>query len=153
MHTNLRFYCDVERIEVVWMTPPCCLPTCFPFFLPPVFTTHSSSSSIYTIYESSDPKGEMLHSVDYFHLVFPWEAFFNPPPLLIYFTFWAFCPPLTWTWEFNSSLCGCDVYESFVVWWRGRIWTLDRFTVTSALVTVRAAHFTSSTLFWKHSDL
>lgn len=71
---KVRFYCDAASIEVVWMTPPCCLPTSsFPFFLSSVFTTHSSSSSIHTIYESSDPKGEMLHSVDYFHLVFPHE--------------------------------------------------------------------------------
>lgn len=75
VHPNFRFHCDAASIEVVWMTPPCRLPTSsFPFFLSPVFTTHSSSSSsIYTIYESSDPKGEMLHSVDYFHLVFPHE--------------------------------------------------------------------------------
>lgn len=71
MHTKFDL---TASIEVVWMTPPCCLPTSsFPFFLSSVFTTHSSSSSIYTIYESSDPKGEMLHSVDYFHLVFPHE--------------------------------------------------------------------------------
>lgn len=73
MHTNCSIYSDLVSIEVIQTTPPCCLPTSFPFFLPPVFTTHSSSSSIYTIYESSDPKGEMVHSVDYFHLVFPHE--------------------------------------------------------------------------------
>lgn len=59
-------------IKVVCMTPPCPPPTAsFPVFLLPVFTTHSSSSSIYTIYESSDPQGEILHSIDYFHLVLP----------------------------------------------------------------------------------
>lgn len=71
-----------------------------------------------------------------------WEAFFNPPPLLIYFTFMAFCPLLTWTWELNSNLGGCDVYEYYVVRWRGQICTLATYTVTSALVTMRAAHFT-----------
>lgn len=47
----------------------------FPLFLlSPVFSTYSSSSSTNTIYESSDPKGEMLHSVDYFHLALPHES-------------------------------------------------------------------------------
>ncbi|TWW73250.1 hypothetical protein D4764_15G0006440 [Takifugu flavidus] len=57
MHTDCSIYCDLVSIEVIQKTPPCCLPTSLPFFLPPAFTTHSSSSSIYTIYESSDPKG------------------------------------------------------------------------------------------------
>lgn len=55
----------------------------FPLFLlSPVFSTYSSTSSTNTIYESSDPKGEMLHSVDYFHLALPHESlsqlFFHP---------------------------------------------------------------------------
>lgn len=58
----------------------------FPLFLlSPVFGTYSSTSSTSstdTICESSDPKGEMLHSVDYFHLALPHESlsqlFFHP---------------------------------------------------------------------------
>lgn len=64
----------MASMEIVCMTPPYCLPTSsFPFFfllsLPPTPPPPPPS----TPSMSHDPKGEMLHSVDYFHLVFPHE--------------------------------------------------------------------------------
>lgn len=70
-------------IEVACDSPMSSAYCLFPLFLlSSVFSTYSSTSSTNTIYESSDPKGEMLHSVDYFHLPLPHESlsqlFFHP---------------------------------------------------------------------------
>lgn len=151
-HTQTRFYCDAASIEVVWATPPCCLPTCFPFFLSPVFTTHSSSS-IYTIYESSDPKGEMLHSIDYFHLVFPHVRHSSALLLSLFIAlFFVLLSPEHENWTASPLQPGCEVYEPL---WSGSV---DRFVHWICLRShLPWSHWEQlplrTALFWKRSDL
>lgn len=153
----------MASIEVVCMTPPYCLPTSsFPFFfllsLPPTPPPPPPPS---TPSMSHDPKGEMLHSVDYFHLVFPHERHSLTLLLSLFISLFGLFVLLSpehenWTPTFVGVKfvgIGCDVCEFFGVQWHGRSCTLDTFTVTAALVTMKAAHFTSSTLYWKRSDL